>query len=259
MDKKDPIVVFDSGMGGVSVLREMTVQMPNEDFIYYGDSKNAPYGTKSIKKVQELTLGHIADFVENYHAKGLAIACNTATSAAVKLLRKKYPEIPLVGVEPAIKPAVYATEDPKVLVMATPITINGAKFHKLVAKLDDNATVYPLACPGLMDFVEKGILDGPELRGFLHKLMDPYLEKSITGIVLGCTHYPFLRKPISEIAGPEVEIFDGGEGTARELRRRIHVADLDNSSDHKGSVTFMNSSDDPSKLELSKKLYAAKL
>ncbi len=255
MKKTDPIVVFDSGMGGISVLREIVKLMPNEDIIYFGDSKNSPYGTKSMEVVRELTLGHIEHFVRDEHVKGIAIACNTATSAAVKTLRNLYPEIPLVGVEPAIKPAVLSQDHPSILVMATPVTIGGKKLHDLEAQYKDQALIYPLACPGLMEYVERGVLTGPELEQFLHELIDPYLEKGINGIVLGCTHYPFLKDTIARIAGPQVRIFDGGSGTARELRRRITEADLARNPEHKGRVTFLNSSKDPERLSLSRELF----
>lgn len=166
----DPIAVFDSGMGGISVLREMTKLMPNEDFIYYGDSKHAPYGTKTLEEVRTLTIEHITYLIKEKHAKAVAVACNTATSAAVRILRDMYPDLPLVGVEPAIKPAVLATGHAKVVVMATPMTLREEKFHKLESLYDEQADIYPLPCPGLMEFVEQGILSGEKLETFLHNL-----------------------------------------------------------------------------------------
>ena len=195
----DPIAVFDSGMGGISVLREMTKLMPNEDFIYYGDSKHAPYGTKTLEEVRALTIEHITYLIKEKHAKAVAVACNTATSAAVRILRDMYPDLPLVGVEPAIKPAVLATGHAKVVVMATPMTLREEKFHKLESLYDEQADIYPLPCPGLMEFVEQGILSGEKLETFLHNLLDPYKDKDITGIVLGCTHYPFLKETIQKM------------------------------------------------------------
>ena len=247
--------IRSTGMGGISVLREMTKLMPNEDFIYYGDSKHAPYGTKTLEEVRALTIEHITYLIKEKHAKAVAVACNTATSAAVRILRDMYPDLPLVGVEPAIKPAVLATGHAKVVVMATPMTLREEKFHKLESLYDEQADIYPLPCPGLMEFVEQGILSGEKLETFLHNLLDPYKDKDITGIVLGCTHYPFLKETIQKIAGPSVTIFDGGYGTAKELLRRLRVADLaqvDNM--RKGSVTFLNSSDDPALIQRSKKL-----
>lgn len=251
----DPIAVFDSGMGGISVLREMAKLMPNEDFIYFGDSVNAPYGTKSLEEVRTLTIGHIRYFIEEKHAKAIAVACNTATSAAVRILRQMYPEVPLVGVEPAIKPAVNSSRHPVIVVMATPRTLMEEKFHNLEHQYEDRATIYPLPCPGLMEYVEQGILNGPELEAFLRRLLSPYLDKNITGIVLGCTHYPFVQDTIAKIAGPQVTLFDGSLGTARELLRRLTVAALCQDRSHKGSVTFCNSSKDPERIRLSKYLF----
>ena len=253
--KTDPIAVFDSGMGGISVLKEMVNLMPEEDFIYFGDSKNAPYGTKTVEEVRSLTLSNIAYLLEEHHAKAIAVACNTATSAAVRTLREMYPEVPLVGVEPAIKPAVFSMEHPRILVMATPYTIHGKKFHDLEMLYEDQATFYPLPCPGLMEFVEKGVLFGQELEDFLHKLMDPYLEKGVDCIVLGCTHYPFVKETIQQIAGEDVTLFDGSLGTAKELRRRLIAADLKLEQERTGNVTFLNSTGDPGRIRLSQYLF----
>ncbi len=253
--KTDPIAVFDSGMGGISVLKEMVRLMPEEDFIYFGDSKNAPYGTKTLEQVRTLTLSNIKYLLEEHHAKAIAVACNTATSAAVRSLRELYPNVPLVGVEPAIKPAVESMDQPHILMMATPYTCQGEKFRNLMESYSDRATIYPLPCPGLMEFVERGELFGKDLEDFLHDLMDPYLEKGIDCIVLGCTHYPFVRETIQHIAGDSVTLFDGSLGTAKELRRRIAAAGLSNDPNHIGDVTFYNSSGDPGRIKLSRLLF----
>ena len=241
MDKREaPIAVFDSGMGGVSVLRELIKTMPEEDFYYFGDSKNAPYGTKSTEKVRELTIAHTEDFMK-MGAKGVVIACNTATSAAVRVLRLMYPELPLVGIEPAVKPAAEKYPQGNILVMATPITIREEKLHHLIEKFGGHANVMPLACPGLMDFVEAGNIDSPELYGFLRDLLEPY-QKNLDAVVLGCTHYPFVRKVIERIVGDQVEIFDGGAGTAREMRRRLAVDGLlREATGRQGKIEFHNS------------------
>lgn len=252
-----PVAVFDSGLGGISVLREMVRLMPEENFIYYGDSANAPYGTKSLDLVRSLTVGHITSLLNDYGAKAAAIACNTATSAAVKTLRDMYPDLPLVGIEPAIKPAVLSCPHPRVLVMATPMTLKEEKFHLLEEQFDSLGEIYSLPCPGLMEYVERGITSGEELTDFVEGLLAPYMDKDITGIVLGCTHYPFLRDVIQKAAGENVSIFDGGPGTARELKRRLTVSGRKQTDlSLKGTVTFLNSSDDPALLERSKALFA---
>ena len=251
--KEQPIGVFDSGVGGISVLQELLRVMPCENYIYLGDSKNAPYGTKPLEMVRQLTFENVRVLLDQ-GAKGLVVACNTATSAAVRLMRSMYPELPIVGIEPALKPAALQKEHPRVLVMATPMTVQQEKFRQLMARYEDKAEIYPLACPGLMEFIEAGDLDSEQLHDFLQKLLGPYLDKGLDSIVLGCTHYPFTRKMIRSIVGDAVTIFDGGEGTAREMRRRLAAADLLNPSEKPGRVRFENSVATEAELELCRRL-----
>lgn len=253
LQRENPIAVFDSGVGGISVLRELIRIMPEEDFIYFGDSKNAPYGTKEKEKVRELTIG-CARKLFDQGAKGLVVACNTATSAAVRKLREMYPYIPIVGIEPALKPAALCMEHPKVLVMATPMTIHEEKFHVLMERYKEKAQILPLPCPGLMDFIERGDLDGEDLHKYLEDLLYSYRENQVDAAVLGCTHYPFARKQIQQVLGENVKIFDGGEGTAREMKRRLQEKDLLCGRQKCGQVVFENSLTDDSKIELCKKL-----
>ena len=215
-----PIAVFDSGVGGISVLKELVKILPNENYIYFGDSKNAPYGMKSKDEVQKLTM-NCAKMLFDKGAKALVVACNTATSAAVRALREKYPDIPIVGIEPAVKPAVSMKEHPKVLVMATPMTIREEKFQNLMGRYADQGEIIPLPCPGLMDFVERGDLHSDNFRKYLEELLYEYKNGNLDAAVLGCTHYPFAKELIQEILGENVMIFDGGEGTAREMKRRL--------------------------------------
>lgn len=250
--KTQPIAVFDSGVGGISVLKELVKIMPNEDYIYYGDSKNAPYGMKDKETVKELTI-KAAEYLFSQGAKGLVVACNTATSAAVRALREMYPEIPIVGIEPAIKPAVTRKPNSRVLAMATPMTIREEKFQNLMAKYADQAAeIIPLPCPGLMDYVERGDLTSEEFRRYLEELLFAHRIHPVDSVVLGCTHYPFAKDMIKDILGPDVEVYDGGEGTAREMRRRLAEADLLTTSTEKGSVDFQNSLPSTSKIELCK-------
>lgn len=245
---ENPIAVIDSGVGGISVLKELVKIMPNENFIFFGDSINAPYGTKSVEEVRRLTT-ESATALFDEGCKGLVIACNTATSAAARYLRELYPDIPLVGIEPAIKPATLCKENPTILAMATPMTIREEKFRKLMARFENQAKIIPLACPGLMDFVERGDLDGDDLRKYLVELFYEFKDIQIDAVVLGCTHYPFVAKMIQEVLPGDVQLFDGGEGTAREMRRRLKVAGLLNPSMEKGTVEIRNSLDDK-KIEL---------
>ena len=163
MDKKDlPIGFLDSGVGGLSVMKEALKIMPNENYIYFGDSKNAPYGVKPTKEIRDLTF-NVVEFLMEKGIKGLVVACNTATSAAVSELRKVYPDMPLVGIEPAIKPAVELNRSGKILIMATPMTIKQQKFNLLLNKYKEKAEIVPIPCAGLMEFIENGVLSGKEL------------------------------------------------------------------------------------------------
>lgn len=266
--KQRPVAVFDSGVGGVSVLRELVRVMPKEKFYFFGDSANAPYGTKSKYEVLQLTRDHVEHFIDK-GAKGVCIACNTATSAAVRQLRLEYPEFPIVGIEPALKPAVSFMDHPKVLVMATPMTIREEKFQNLLKKYGEEAEVYPLACPGLMEYVEAGKAGSQEVQDFLNDLLKDYAPGGKYGpmdaVVTGCTHYPFVADQIEKALGGGTRVFDGANGTAREMRRRLFAAGLllpeerttDSPSDDQilSRVTFENSAmDRDTKIELCKKL-----
>lgn len=250
---KSPIGVFDSGVGGISVLRELVALMPQENYIFYGDSKHAPYGTKSLEEVQKLTLDD-ASFLVDRGVKALVVACNTATSAAVGLLREKYADMPVIGIEPALKPAVLAKEHPRVLVMATPMTLREEKFRCLMERYELQADIVPLPTPGLVEFVERGELSGEALEQFLRNLFADYQKERVDCVVLGCTHYPFVRKMVQKVLGEQVLVFDGGAGTARETKRRLIECGLLNESDTKGTVTLLSSSESPETVALERML-----
>ena len=249
MKNREVIGVFDSGVGGISVLRELIQIMPNENYLYFGDSVHAPYGTKTLEEVRTLTIENVQTLLDK-GAKSIVVACNTATSAAVAVLRKMYPELPLVGIEPAIKPAVLACPGQRIVVMATPMTLCQDKFQKLMQKYEDMAQIIPLPCPGLMEFVERGDLESEELHKYLTELLWGVQKEDIAAIVLGCTHYPFARKMISEVVGKEVSVFDGGNGTAREMHRRLMVAGRLSDAKDQGSVKFINSRNTQKEQEL---------
>jgi len=246
-----PIGVFDSGVGGISVLRELVALMPNENFIYFGDSANAPYGTKSLEQVVELVCAD-ADYLYRKGVKALVVACNTATSAAIGVLREIYQDIPVIGIEPALKPAVLSKEHPVVLVMATPMTVREKKFQNLMLRFETEAEIIPLPCPGLMEFVERGELEGEALEHYLRELFTPF--KKVDAVVLGCTHYPFVKKMIQKVLGKQALLFDGGAGTARETKRQIENRKLLNPSGEKGQIVFENSANKEQLLTLCKVL-----
>ena len=241
-DRNAPIAVFDSGVGGISVLRALREVMPCEDFFYFGDSAYAPYGTKTTEEVR----ARVFELVDGFRDKGLkacVVACNTATSAAVRALRETYPEYTIVGIEPALKPAVMdrAGEMPNVIVMATPMTIRNEKFHNLMDRYVEMAHIIPLPCPGLMEFVERGEIDSDELYDFVSKLLAPFDKDRVDAIVLGCTHYPFVADTVRRVMGNEVALYEGGPGTAKETRRRLDVAGLLTDRKEKGSIIIENS------------------
>lgn len=258
LQKNRPIAVFDSGVGGISVLRELIRIMPDEDYIYYGDSKNAPYGVRGREEVRALTVARAKELFAQ-GCKGLVVACNTATSAAVRPLREMYPCIPIVGIEPAVKPAVLSRKNPRVLVMATPMTVREEKLKSLIERYQDQARIISLPCPGLMDFIERGDLNGEDLYRYLTGLLFAYRGGAVDAAVLGCTHYPFARKQIQRVLGESVQIFDGGAGTAREMKRRLGESGLLRGEERRGEVVFENSLNTEEKEALCRKLLSLEL
>ena len=248
-----PIAVIDSGVGGISVLRELIALMPNENFIYFGDSANAPYGSKSRDEVLKITRRNL-EFLKERGIKALVVACNTATSAAVRVLRGEESELVIVGIEPAIKPPSVELDHPRVLVMATPLTLREEKFNLLAARFAEDEQIIPLPCPGLVELIEDGHIDSLELDEYLENLLSPYRDEKIDALVLGCTHYPHIKKAIMRHLSPGIRVYDGGEGTARETRRRLDVINLLNHEQKKGRVEIINSSDDKRLIKLSETL-----
>jgi glutamate racemase len=252
-NKNRPIGFFDSGVGGLSVMKEAIKIMPNENYIYFGDSINAPYGTKSVDEVKELTFKAV-EFLLNKGVKGIAIACNTATSAAVAALRIAYPDLPLVGIEPALKPAVELNKDGSILIMATSMTLKEKKFNNLMNKYKDRTSIIPMPCPGLVEFIEEGKLEGIEVEEYLRNKLNTYSNEKISSVVLGCTHYPFIKNTLVKILGEDATIIDGGYGTAKELKRRLKEKDLLIDKDKDGNIEIINSSNKNEIIDLSYEL-----
>ena len=246
----DHIAVFDSGVGGISVLRHLLRQLPKERYIYFGDSSNAPYGTKTTQEVRQLAM-QAAEYLISRGIKALVVACNTATAAAIQDLRDAYPELIVVGVEPALKLAADKYPGGRIGVMATPVTLQGEKFHRLLDRFDNDHQVDLIPAPGLADLVEAGKQNGDEGVALLSRLLAPYVGK-LDALVLGCTHYPFAAETISRILGPGVELIDGGHGTALQTRRALEGKDLLYAGP--GEVLFENSLDCPEILALSRQL-----
>ena len=248
-----PVGVFDSGMGGISLLRNLTRLLPGENFIYYGDDKNAPYGTRPENEILKLALDDVG-FLKSHGAKAIVIACNTATSAAAARLRATE-ELPIIGIEPALKPACLADLGGKTLVLATPATLRQSKFMLLMNKYGSDAI--PLPCPGLMEFAERGETESTALDEYLISLFKPYAGVNITAAVLGCTHYTFLAKAIAK-ALPHARLYDGNEGTARQLKRVLEANKLLGAQSG-GSVKMYTSGNAEVLLPIMQKLYNTKI
>lgn len=248
-----PIGVFDSGVGGITVLKELYTLMPNEDYIYFGDSLNAPYGNKSDEEIEVLSEKAIKKLC-SLGVKAVVIACNTATSVAVTGLREKL-TLPIIGIEPAVKPAAKAHPGKKIIVMATPVTLKNNKFLQLAQSYNKIAKIIPLPCPGLAQLIESGKDSKNDIVKYLHTLFAAYLDNPPSAIVLGCTHYPHISGLIKDLFEHDVEIFDGGFGTARETKRQLEELSLLNPKKEKGYIEFISSVQTDVQVNLMKKLF----
>ncbi len=229
------IGMFDSGIGGLTVLKELRKLLPNENYIYYADSKNNPYGEKSDSELMNIVT-NIVDFLISREVKIIVIACNTATTRCINRLRKMYPNMIFVGTEPAIKVACDKNYK-NTLVMATPGTIKSERTHELVKlnkKRDQKITL--LSCKGLADAIESGNKDN--VNKVLHKLLDKYVDEDIDSIVLGCTHYPHAKKNIKELF-PNAKLIDGNKGVSRQVKRQLESHNLLNNSTTRGKVKMI--------------------
>ena len=247
-----PIGVFDSGQGGLTVLSRLVDLMPNEDYVFYGDSANAPYGVKSKEEVYQLAKRVVDELIDKHQVKAVMIACNTATSAAADRLRREY-SLPIIGIEPAVKPAAEENPGRQVVAMATPLTLEQDKFNQLVAECVEPGQVVKVPAPKLVELIEKGQTDSPAIYQYLEELLAPYAGKA-AGVVLGCTHFPFAKQAIQEILGPQAKVYDGAIGAAAEVKRQLASRDELNASSQPGQILFENSS--PAGADLSKRLYA---
>lgn len=249
MNSKSPIGVFDSGMGGISVLATLHKAMPNEDLIYIGDSKYNPYGTKTKEEITQRCIEICDEFMES-GVKAIVIACNTATSSCVSLLREKYP-IDIIGMEPALKVACTKGKNQKIAVWATNLTLNEHKFSKLMERFQDEHEIRKVPCPKLVRIVEEDALDDQKR---VDEALQEYLNTSnvndLDSIVLGCTHFVFYKKKLQEIVPDRVEIIDGNQGTVLHLQDVLAQKNLLNTNG--GSIDWRNTLED--KIELSKAL-----
>ena len=248
--KEDYIAVFDSGVGGISVLRCLQRLMPGERYLYFGDSANAPYGSRTTEDVRALTLA-AAEKLVNRGIKALVVACNTATAAAITELRKKYPDLIVIGIEPALKLAADHFSGGRIGVMATQVTLREEKFEELLHRFEDHCYVFKIPAPGLVELVEQGKVNDDDTRALLTRHLGAFAGK-LDCLVLGCTHYPFARNAIRAVLGEKTVLLHGGEGTARETMRRLKEKDLLNPG--AGEIIIENSSGDEAMIALCRRL-----
>ncbi|MEA3423174.1 MAG: glutamate racemase [Bacillota bacterium] len=236
------IGVFDSGMGGVTVLADLVEAMPCENFIFYGDSINAPYGVRSQNDIIALTDKAVEHLIDR-GAKVVVIACNTATSAAINHLRDKYP-IPIIGMEPAIKPALKDNDGGHIAVMATPMTLRLDKFNSLIDRLKGKGKVLKISSPKLVTMVENGVISGIEIESYIEEIFSDYDAEKMESIVLGCTHFLYLKRVLRNIFGEGIKIYDGNMGTVNRVKQILMEKSLLTDNQEKGSIKIENSLSD---------------
>ena len=256
MDRRS-IVVFDSGFGGISVLKRLVQCMPNEDYVYYGDSANAPYGVRGREEIQKLTVNGIARACEGCLPKAIVIACNTATAASIDQVCQLFPGIPVVGILPAIDTACLSGNASGVLALATNSTIQSEAFQQLRMKVDPYSQIVALAAPSIVEYVESGFQDRDKLITTLTKQFEPYEKACFEGVVLGCTHFPFAAKEIAEALGYMVKFYDGGLVTARKTEDALAKRGWRNHQERSGSIRMINSRQTQETLQQMWKLFSA--
>lgn len=213
------IGVFDSGLGGLTVVKALQGVIKGADLFYIADTKNAPYGEKTSEQILQYSLNITEYFLAQHNIDALIVACNTATSAAIKTLREKYPKLILIGTEPGIKPAIEQTLTGQVGVLATPATLGGEKYQQLALRLakDKEVTLYEQACPGLVEQIEKGKAHSPQTYAMLENWLKPMRDADVDTIVLGCTHYPLVAQVIEKVMQRKLHLIETGAAIAKHL------------------------------------------
>jgi glutamate racemase len=237
-----PIGVFDSGVGGLSVLRPLRQQLPAESFVFFADQAHVPYGPRPLEEVRRYAVG-ITRFLIDQGAKLIVVACNTASAAALQHMRETFPGMRFVGMEPAIKPAAEQTRTRAVGVLATPATFQGALFASVVERFAQGVSVLPLTLPGLVERIEAGDLDGPETRRIVEAGVRPLVAQGVDTLVLACTHYPFVIPLIEQAAGPGVQVIDPSPAIARQAGRLLAEGGPPAPAGAEGGTTFVSSGD----------------
>jgi len=237
-----PVGVFDSGVGGLSVLRAIRQQLPDESVIYFGDQGHVPYGPRPLEEVRKFS-ETITRFLLNQGAKLIVVACNTASAAALHSLRQTFPDVSFVGMEPAVKPAAENTRTGVVGVLATPATFQGALYASVVERFAANVALLQDTCAGLVQQIERGELESRETRAILESALRPMLDRGIDTVVLGCTHYPFVIPLIQQIVGAEVRVIDPAPAVARQVARLLDSGGRRTAAERSGTVRFFTSGD----------------
>jgi len=237
-----PIGIFDSGVGGLSVLRAIRAQMREESVLYFGDQGHIPYGPRRMEQIRDFSEA-ITNFLLERDAKLIIVACNTASAAALKYLRGKFPNVQFVGMEPAVKPAAETTQTGKVGVLATPATFQGALYASVVERFANGVELFQNTCNGLVQQIEHGNLNGNETRRILEDALHPMLENNIDTVVLGCTHYPFVIPLVQEIVGDKVRVIDPAPAVAKQALRLLEAGGVKSDSNERGEVRFYTSGD----------------
>lgn len=252
--RTEPIGVFDSGVGGTSTLRTLAGMLPHERFIFYGDSKNAPYGEKTRRQVIQLTNRVFNHLTQEHHIKAFVMACNTATSSAKTELMKMHPHLLIFGIEPALKQAVDRGGR-NIVVMGTPLTISLPKYNRQLDKYQATHHIYSVPCPGLAGLIEGGSKNISKIEALVHKLLDPLKKYQIDSIVLGCTHYPYIKSIISAEFNDQATIYTGYDGLARYVGYKLKQKHLSAPKQQKQSINFYSSKNFPSEIKFYYNMY----
>lgn len=242
-DASQPIGVFDSGVGGISVLQHIHQLLPHEHLLYFADSRHAPYGSKTPQQIQSRCF-EITDFLIAKGAKAIVVACNTATAAAIDAMRAQY-TLPIFGMEPAVKPAAEASKNGIIGVLATVGTLKSAQFAGLLESYGRNVEVVTQGCVGLVECIERGELNAEYTLNLLQQYCQPLLDEGADTVVLGCTHYPFVKKHIQRIVGDKVTLIDTGAAVAKHLQNRLSAMEMLSSRTQNGEVKFWTNSSAP--------------
>jgi glutamate racemase len=248
-----PIGAFDSGVGGLSILREIHRLLPNEDLLYFADQDHVPYGDRTLNEVRAYSV-EITRYLLSRGAKLIVVACNTASAAALDHLRRSFVDTPFVGMEPAVKPAANLTRSGHIGVLATPATFEGELFASVVARFASGVQVHQSSVPGLVERIEAADLASDQTRQLLRQAIEPLLAQDIDTLVLGCTHYPFVVPVIEELTGPEVRVIDPAPAVARQVRRRLSDHGLRATAARQATITYITTARPPRLASLATRL-----